>query len=207
MVLTHPHADHITGLLDVLQRYRVRQVLFTDLDYQSPLYDEWLYLIEEEGIKYTFAQAGQKIELGIEGVTIEVLNPANPLPDNAEINLDDIGVVLRVCSGQVSFLLTADITAETESELMKCRANLCSTVLKAGHHGSSTSTSPGFLAAVDPQIAVISVGADNTFGHPADEVMERLEEEIGGENIYRTDEHGTIEFITDGEKLWVRVER
>ncbi len=207
VVLTHPHADHLTGLLDVLQRYHVKQVLFTDLDYQSPLYDEWFRLIEEEGIEYTFAQAGQQIDTGIEGVTIEVLNPANPLPDNAQIDLDDIGVVLRVCSGQVSFLLTADITEEAESELMKCRANLSSTVLKAGHHGSSTSTSQGFLAAVDPQIVVISVGADNTFGHPSDEVMERLEEEIGGDNIYRTDENGTIEFITDGERLWVRVGR
>jgi len=94
-----------------------------------------------------------------------------------------------------------------EAELMKRRANLSCTVLKVGHHGSNTSTSAGFLATVGPSIAVISVGADNTFGHPDKEVIARLEEEIGGENIYRTDRHGTIEFITDGERLWVRVER
>jgi competence protein ComEC len=203
VVLTHPHYDHITGLLDVLQHYRVKQVLFPDLDYQSAVYDEWLRLIEEEGVECTFAQAGQQINLGIEGVTIEVLNPSESLFADS----DDNSVVLRVCSGQVSFLLTADIGEETEDELMKCRASLASTVLKVGHHGSSTSSSQGFLAAVDPQIAVISVGADNTFGHPSEEVIERLEEEIGGDNIYRTDENGTIEFITDGERLWVRVER
>jgi len=77
-------------------------------------------------------------------------------------------------------------------------------VLKVAHHGSKTSTSPQFLAAVDPEVAVISVGADNTFGHPSPEVVERLVGRLGEDNVYRTDKAGTIEFITDGESLWVR---
>ena len=93
---------------------------------------------------------------------------------------------------------------ETELELIHNRANLNSTVLKVGHHGSDTSTTPQFLAVVNPRIAVISVGADNEYGHPADEVMTRLGEKTGMENIYRTDEDGTIEFITDGERMWVK---
>jgi len=80
-------------------------------------------------------------------------------------------------------------------------------VLKIAHHGSDTSTTPEFLAVVNPQIAVISVGADNRFGHPTPEVMERLEDRIGSEKIYRTDKQGTIEFTTDGERLWVKVEK
>jgi len=80
-------------------------------------------------------------------------------------------------------------------------------VLKVAHHGSDTSTTPEFLAVVNPQVAVISVGADNKFGHPSDEVMDRLKEKLGSENIYRTDECGTIEFTTDGKRLWVEVER
>ena len=80
-------------------------------------------------------------------------------------------------------------------------------MLKVAHHGSNTSTTPEFLAVVNPQLAVISVGADNKFGHPTPEVMGRLEDKIDPEKIYRTDEQGTIEFITDGERLWVRVER
>jgi competence protein ComEC len=106
--------------------------------------------------------------------------------------------------GEVSFLLTADLMWEGELELTAHRANLNSTVLKVAHHGSDTSTTPQFLAVVDPQLAVISVGEDNTFGHPRDEVMARLSQRIGSENIYRTDEDGTIEFITDGERLWVK---
>ncbi len=207
VVLTHPHADHITGLIEVLQRYRVKQVLFPYVEYQSPLYDEWLHIIEEEGIKCTFAQAGQKIDTGTGDLTIEVLHPLNPLPDNIDPDGDDIGVVLRICYGEVSFLLTADVSQQVEAELMKRRDNLSSTVLKVGHHGSGTSTGAGFLATVAPTIAVISVGADNTYGHPDEEVLARLEEEIGGENIYRTDENGTIEFITNGERLWIKVER
>jgi beta-lactamase superfamily II metal-dependent hydrolase len=80
-------------------------------------------------------------------------------------------------------------------------------VLKVGHHGSSTSTSPSFLAAVAPEVAVISAGEDNPFGHPSDEVIARLVEELGEDNIYLTSERGTITFTTDGERLWVETEK
>jgi len=116
-------------------------------------------------------------------------------------------VVLHLEIGEVSFLLTADIMWEAEFELIRQRANLTSTVLKIAHHGSTTSTTDEFLAVVNPRIAVISVGEDNPFGHPTDEVLDRLKEKLGKENIYRTDKHGTIELITDGKRLWVRMER
>jgi len=121
-------------------------------------------------------------------------------------------VVLRLKMGEVSFLLTADIMWEAEYELVARRANLTSTVLKVAHHGSTTSTTTEFLAVVNPRLAVISVGEDNPFGHPTDEVMERLIEKVGLENIYQTydkinDKHSTIELITDGGRLWVRLEK
>jgi len=206
VILTHPSADHVTGLVEVLQRYKVKQVLYPDLDFESDIYTEWLRVIEEEDIEYTLAQAGQQIDLG-EGVVIKVLNPQIPLLTGTESDIDNNGVVLNISLGDVSFLLTADTMWEAEWELIARRANLTSTVLKVGHHGSDTSTSHEFLAVVDPQLAVISVGEGNPYGHPSDEVIERLEAKLGSENIYRTDEQGTIEFITDGERLWVRVER
>ena len=205
VILTHPSADHLTGLVEVLNRYEVKQVLYPDLDFKSDIYDEWLRLLEEKDIKCTIAQAGQQIDLG--GVVIKVLNPQIPLLTGTESDIDNNGVVLSISMGGVSFLLTADIRWEAEFELIARRANLTSTVIKVAHHGSDTSTTPEFLAVVNPQLAVISVGEGNPFGHPSDEVMERLEEKLGSENIYRTDEHGTIEFITDGERLWVKVER
>ena len=95
---------------------------------------------------------------------------------------------------------------EGEFKLITERVDLKSTVLKVGHHGSSTSTTDEFLAVINPQIAVISVGADNTYGHPTNEVLDRLELITGEKNIYRTDKYGTIEFITDGNGLWIRVD-
>ena len=202
VVLTHPHSDHITGLLEVLQRYKVEQVLYPDLDYPSPLYQEWLRLVEEKDIECTIAQAGQQIDLG-EGITIKVLHPQTPLLTGTGSDINNNSVVLRLSMGRVSFLLAADIEWEAEFELIALRADLSGTVLKVGHSGSYTSTTAEFLSAANPQVAVISVG-DNPFGHPSDEVVKRLEEKLGTENIYRTDEQGTIEFITDGERLWVK---
>ncbi len=206
LVLTHPHHDHLAGLVEVLRRYRVRQVLYPALDYESPVYDEWQRLIEEKGIKHTAALAGQQIDLG-EGVFMMVLSPPKNLMAGTESDVDNNSVVLRLSTGDVSFLLNGDIMREAEWELIRKRVDLTSTVLKVAHHGSDTSTTPEFLAVVNPRVAVISCGADNKFGHPSDEVVSRLEQKMGGENIYRTDQQGTIEFTTDGERLWVEVGR
>ncbi|TET18292.1 MAG: DNA internalization-related competence protein ComEC/Rec2 [Dehalococcoidia bacterium] len=206
VVLTHPSADHVTGLVEVLNRYKVKQALYPDLDYDSSIYDEWLRLVKAKNSECTIAQAGQQIDLG-DGVVIKVLNPQLPLLSDTESDIDNNGVVLRISMDKVSFLLTADIQEEAEFELMAHRASLNSTVLKVAHHGSDTSTTPEFLAVVNPKVAVISVGEDNPFGHPTPEVMARLKEKVGSENIYRTDEQGTIEFITDGEKLWVKTDK
>jgi len=206
VVSTHPSADHLTGLVEVVDRYRVEQVIQPEVDSQSSIYRKWLRLLEEKDTECLTARAGQRIDLG-GGATIEVMNPQTPPLEGTYSDEDNNGVILRVTMGKASFLLTADTMAEAESELIARRASLESTVLKVGHHGSNTSTTPRFLAMVDPKVAVIPVGADNTYGHPTDEVMARLAEKVGTENIYRTDRDGTIEFVTDGEKLWVETER
>jgi competence protein ComEC len=206
VVSTHPDHDHLAGLVEVLRRFQVKQVLYPDSDYDSPLYDEWLKLLTEKKTKGTIAQAGQQIELGA-GAIIKVLNPQITPLTGSESDIDNNGVVLRLSKGKVSFLLTADIRQEAEFELITDRVELSSTVLKVAHHGSDTSTTPKFLAVVNPQLAVISVGADNKFGHPNNEVLERLIERLEPENIYRTDQRGTVEFTTDGERLWMSFEK
>lgn len=202
VVLTHPHADHVTGLTEVLKRYRVKQVIYPDIADDSPVYQAWLGLVAEKGIKSVFAREGQLLELG-DGAQLRVLAPAAIPAGQKMPSLDDSGVVLELVMGRVSFVFTADISEQAELGLAGRRAIPPGTVLKVAHHGSDTATSPGFLAVADPGVAVISAGADNRFGHPKPEVIGRLEAAVGPENIYRTDQQGTIEFTTDGQRLWV----
>jgi competence protein ComEC len=203
VVLTHPHLDHLTGLLEVLQRYKVQNVLYLDTDYQTPMEQEWLNLIQQNGIKSTLARVGQVVDLGDNETTVEVINPA----PGSSVPAMDNGIVLRLSDGKISFLLTSDISQESELDLITRRADLTSTVLKVAHHGSNYSSSVAFLAVVDPKLAVISVGADNTFGHPGAETINRLTDAVGLDKIYRTDKNGMVECITDGEKLWVKTDK
>ncbi len=205
VVLTHPQADHLSGLVEVLKRYEVKQVLYPDIDIDSILYEEWLRLIAEKGIKATVAQAGQEIHLA-EGLMIEVLSPTEPLLSGTESDINNNSLVISLTMGRFSFLLTGDAQFEAELELISRRAVPRSMVLKIAHHGSRMATSDEFLAVAGPQLVVISVGEENRYGHPTEEVLARLEEVVGAENIYRTDVNGTIEFITDGLRLWLRVE-
>jgi hypothetical protein len=143
-----------------------------------------------------------------EGLRLDVLHPGAELL--AAEGYNDNSIVTRLTYGQASLPLTGDITAEAERQLVERGPPLASTVLKAPHHGSCTSTTAPFLDAVDPELVVISVG-ENDFGHPRDEVLERLElvlSEVEGRlPLYRTDERGTVELIIDGSRLWVETEQ
>jgi competence protein ComEC len=203
VVLTHSDDDHLVGLMGVLQDYKVGQVLESGYG-EGPSYREWLTRVEDKEIDWTIIRAGQQIDLG-EGIVLEVIYPYEELLQGTESETNSNSVVLRLVWGNVSFLLTGDADLDAEKNILRGGVvhDLRSTVLKVGHHGSRYSTSSEFLAAVDPQVAVISVGEGNTFGHPSEETLARLD----GVDVYRTDERGTITFTTDGEGLWVRTSR
>jgi competence protein ComEC len=203
VVLTHPHEDHLTGLLEVLQRYKVKQVLYLDTDYNTPDAEEWLNLIQQKHIKSTLATAGQEIDLGTKDTTLEVVNPT----PGSTVPAMDNGIVLKLSENKISFLLTSDISSDAEHDLITQRADVNCTVLKVAHHGSNDSSTAAFLAVADPKLAVISVGADNTFGHPGADTLQRLADVVGANNIYRTDKNGTVECITDGTRLWLKTVR
>jgi competence protein ComEC len=204
VLLTHPDSDHITGLVGVLERYQVETVIHRPVELESEVYDFWLQLLEGEGATIYRGGAGLQMTLD-QGVEMLVLHPGAELPRGTESDVNNSSIVTRLTYGQVSVLLTGDIEAPVERQLVAQESPIASTVLKAAHHGSCSSTTPEFLAAVDPEVAIISVGGDNDFGHPCDGVLEELE--ARGLPVYRTDERGTVEVTTDGTQVWTEMER
>jgi competence protein ComEC len=198
VVLTHAQDDHVTGLVEVLRRYEVSAALAGPLSGKTAAYDAWLEELERSDVPLSLASAGQQIDLG-DGVRIEALSPPREPLLGTEDDLNNNSVVLRLVYGEVSFLLTGDLEAEGEAALLDTSAELHATVLKVGHHGSDGSTTPAFLDAVDPSIAVLSVGDENTFGHPSPTTRLRL----AGVPLLRTDQNGDVRFETDGKSLWV----
>jgi competence protein ComEC len=200
VVLTHPDQDHLAGLVTVLERYDVDQVLAPALADDSAAVRAWQEAIAAKDIPQREAFAGQWIDLGGGARLSVVYPPPEPLPAEE----DDSSLVLKASLGDAAFLLTGDIGAETEANLVSNHADLLhAPVLKVAHHGSAGSTSSAFLAAVAPLTAVISVGKDNGYGLPALETVDRL----GARPVFRTDRHGDVEISTDGRRLWIKTER
>jgi competence protein ComEC len=205
VILTHADEDHVAGLIPVLERYRVGQVLDSGYEHNNPTYKHWLELISEKEIPTHLARAGMRIATG-DGVELTVLHPGPELMKYTNADANNNSIVTRLVVGQVSFLLPGDIEEAAEDVLVASGQQLASTVLKVPHHGGDTSSGMAFLNAVNPELVIISVGADNRFGHPSPQVVKRLEELVGGEHVLRTDEDGTVEVVTDGERIWVKTD-
>jgi competence protein ComEC len=202
VILTHPDGDHMNGLIPLIERYDVDLVIDSPLSGMASEAQPWLAAVERRQRRREIAQRGMRMHLG-DGVWLDFLHPAPSLLKGTRSDDNNNSTVTRLGYGRVCFLLTGDLESEGEAELRASGQALRCPVLKVSHHGSGGATSEAFVAAVKPQIAVIQVGANNRYGHPAAGTLERL----AGTRVYRTDQHGTIELITDGERLWVRTER
>jgi len=201
MILTHPHDDHVAGLIEVLKRYQVEKILYTGVTHNAPNYLAWLKLVRKKKIQMLIIDKPQIIKLGAES-QLEILYPDQSLLAKAVSDLNQSSIVMMLAYGKNKFLLTGDAGEEVERKLIDSGTNLSAEVLKVGHHGSQSSTSEEFLNQVKPNLAVISVGKDNDFGHPSLRTVKRLER--AGAEIYRTDEKGTVRIESDGEKIRVK---
>jgi len=193
MLWTHAHADHIGGLLDVLTLKPASQVLYNGFDYNSVTYNDLWDLIIAYSIPQASTHRGDTYTWG--ECTAIVLHP-----DREYLNTNNSSVVVKLSCGQVDFLLTGDAEWEAESSMLDAGLALDAEVLKVGHHGSNTSSSGVFLDAVDPEIAVISVG-ENSYGHPSQVTLDRLANR--GVRVYRTDQDGSVSIRTNGTSYWV----
>ena len=194
MVLTHPHEDHVGGLVTVLEDMPVDAVWYNGQSYTSGIYSQFLNLISSNSIPTVVVSAGQTFTVG--SLTFAILHPSTIGSD-----LNDNSVVLRLSYGQVDFMLTGDVETSGEAEILSQGYAVEAEVLKVGHHGSDTSTSWGFLTAVSPEVAVISVGAGNSYGHPSATTLARLASV--GATTYRTDLDGCVAVTTDGTDYYV----
>ncbi len=206
LALTHPHSDHVSGLIELFRRYDVKHILERRTGFDSPQYDAWRHAVEEEGAEVTQARAGQVIAMG-DGVFLSVVSPADKLLSGTRSDVDNASVVVRLVYGDVSFLLTGDVFGEGESALLDSGADIDSDVLKVRHHGSRSSSSEAFLEAVSPAIAIISAAGDNPLGHPHSETLEALANWVPGNGLFLTKDYGVIEFTTDGKRLLVKTEK
>ncbi|KOO40328.1 beta-lactamase [Priestia koreensis] len=193
MVSTHPDADHIGGLDDVLKSFDVKSVYAPKVNHTTQAYVDFLKAVKAEKLTIKTAQKGVKVP--VKGVTATFVAPVKTY----DKDLNDWSAVLRVVYNKKSFLFTGDAEFKSETDMLNSKQTLKADVLKVGHHGAKTSTSQAFLNAVKPSVAVISVGKGNRYGHPTTETLNRLK--ASKIAIYRTDLQGHIIITTDGNTL------
>ena len=196
---THPHEDHIGGLDTVIKQYDVKKVYLPKVNHNTKTYQDVLLALKDKHLKATAAAGGQEFALG--GATVEIIAP------NSEKykELNNYSIVCKVTYGETSFLLPGDAEELSEKEMLKQGYNLKADVLKVGHHGSHSSTSEAFLKAVAPELAVISVAKENDYGHPHQEIMQRLA--AHKVKVYLTSQVGTIVMNSDGKEIEVQTEQ
>ncbi len=198
IILSHPAKDHMAGLLDVLQKYSVKTVLWTGIEKDTEIFREWeraLLKEQEEGARIVLASGRQSISIG-KGFCPQRMDILSPVENVAGTLVkgddNDTSLVVRLYDCTYSALFTGDLTKKGEGILLKQNILIDSDILKVGHHGSKTSSSEEFIKAVSPDVAVISLGQGNQYGHPHKETLATLEKY--GIDIRRTDEEGDISF-------------
>lgn len=190
---THPHADHIGGMDDVINTFSIGKVIMPQVTHTTKTFEDVITAISNKGLKITTPKVGDKYELGQANFTILAPN------SSSYNNLNDYSVIARLVYGNNSFMFTGDAEVAAENETVANGQTLKSDVLKVGHHGSDTSTTQGFLNAVDPKYAVIQVGQGNKYGHPTQGTLQKLQAK--GIEIYRNDLNGNVIATSDGENI------
>ncbi|KKP80247.1 MAG: hypothetical protein A2271_02975 [Candidatus Moranbacteria bacterium RIFOXYA12_FULL_35_19] len=198
VIATHPDQDHIGGLIDVMKNYRIGKIIDNSAESDSQVYKNYLEIIKNKNIERLKGKAG--INIKIKDADLEILYPnavlENP-PAGGSKNTNTDSLVAKLVYGESSFLFMGDLPIEKDSDLINKNPNLKTQVLKVSHHGSKNATSEEFLDKIIPADAIISVGKNNRYGHPAGELLERLK--ARKINILRTDEKGDIEYICENK--------
>jgi len=198
IILTHRHADHLGGLRAVVEAIGTRLFLDAPVPHPGKERERLMRALDARGVAVRDAERGRTIDLG-GGASMVLLTPPEPPLVGTHDDINANSVVARLTYGRVRFLFVGDANAATERWLLAARVDVRAQVLKVGHHGSRTSSTAAFLAAVRPEMAVVSVGAHNDYHHPAPSTLARLER--AGAVVHRTDRDGALAVETDGRRL------
>lgn len=202
VILTHPDSDHLTGLIPVLERFPVRQIFVSDVENPTETFSAWQNAIRDHAVPVKKVSQGEQYELG-NFLDFSILWP--PAGDGWKVQgggtpTNDGSVSLRaICAGS-SLVMTGDASDVVEDRIVASGLPLQASLLKVGHHGSRTSSAHAFLQAVNPELAVISVGRTNRYGHPHPSVLERLNHL--NVKVLRTDERGSITLRSNSSGGW-----
>jgi competence protein ComEC len=191
VIATHPDEDHIDGLIDVMENYNIGEVIDDGVDVDSQVYKKYKDVISQKNINCIEGKRGMEIKLS-DNTKLEILSPDGTQDKSNPKDTNSSSIISKLTSGGNTFLFTGDLTIEGEQELFSKNLDLRARVLKVAHHGSKYATSDEFLDKVQPQEAVISVGKNNRYGHPSEDVIKRLESHKI--IIKRTDNQGDIEY-------------
>ena len=201
LLISHFDSDHATGVAQILGKIDVSSIILTRQLEENDIYRHILSIAKEKKIKLIYVKEGDVLKIG--GIKISIIHPENKLMINNPMNNNSI--VCKVEYNSFSMLLTGDIEMEAEELILRKNINLKADVLKVAHHGSKTSTTGEFLKAINPKVALIGVGKNNNFGHPSNEVIQRLKE--NGTRIYRTDENGEISITVNKKGRIIKIQR
>lgn len=196
IVGTHPHEDHIGSMDTVIAAYKVGKIYLPKVSNNTKSFRDVLTVIKAKGLKVTTAKAGITINLD-PALKITMLAPNSTHYDE----FNNYSAVIKLTYNRTSFLFSGDAETDSEMEMLAQGYALKADVLKVGHHGSNSSTSPPFLKAVSPKYAVISVGTGNTYGHPHQTTLKRLE---AVSRVYLTDRDGSIIMTSNGRRINIR---
>lgn len=194
LVATHPHADHIGGMAYIISNFDIGSIYMPKATTTTKTYETLLTTIKNKGLSINTAKAGVVIDFD-STLTVNMVAPIGSSYDD----LNQYSAVIKITYKNNSFLFAGDAGNESEQQILNSGTNIKADVLKVGHHGSSTSSSSAFLNAVAPKYAIISVGKDNTYGHPTQSALDRLV--AVGAKIYRTDDGGTVVITSDGQNI------
>jgi beta-lactamase superfamily II metal-dependent hydrolase len=192
LILTHPDSDHIGGAPVIITKFDVDQVLMSDYVKDNKMYEKLLQALDYKNMGWTYPEPGSNYAFGD-----AVLNFVGPNETYDEPNNASLAFILSF--GQNNFLFTGDTESTGENDILDAGWDIAADVYKVGHHGSNSSSGQDFMEAVDPAYAVISCSADNSYGHPHAEVLNRLREM--GVSVFRTDEQGSIVATSDGDTI------